>query len=262
MIHYAHSVVLYDAWWDHSHSILERQEEQLKEQERRRLSEELHDETLAELAGVATELFLMARRAAEAPSDLAADLNELRVRVRGTESRLREIVRGIFPSTLTNLGLLPALHSFLEELAARSQDSETPLRVQISASGFKGDRLPEQVELAAYRVIQQGVTNAVQHANATRMSIELAWAESELKLTIADDGVGFDVDSPEGTPTSGHFGLTNLKSRIESVEGQLQIESEESVGTTIRARIPVPERPSPSGEGQSLTFVLGKPGLT
>ena len=256
LIHYVHGVILFEDWWGHSQAIVEATEENLKERERRKLSEELHDETLAELASVRIELGLMARTAPGTPPELEENLAELRERVRGTEMRLREIVRGIFPSALANLGLLPAVRAFLEDLASRPIESAKPLHIELSDSGFENERLPEVIELAAYRVIQQGVTNALQHAGAERLNIDLTWAESELQLTIADDGVGFEVSGLEEPTTSGHFGLANLMSRIQGVNGQFQIESKPSGGTTIHARIPTPERSTPTSETRRSTLVL------
>ena len=125
-----------------------------KEEERRRLAEELHDETLAELAGVLAELGFLARQAQGGAAEIEQGLDALRDRVREIEGRLREIVQGIFPSVLTNLGLLPALRSYLEELDTPPDQDGTPLEIEVRAKGFDNGRLPEQVELATYRFVQ------------------------------------------------------------------------------------------------------------
>ena len=260
LIHYVHSVALFEEWWNHTQGVMEASEEHLREQERRKLAEDLHEETLAELASVRIELGLLAKAPPGTPSELDASLTELRERVSGTEVRLREIVRGIFPSALANLGLLPAVRSFLEDLTGRAIESPKPLNVQLSASAFENERLPQVIELAAYRVIQQGVTNALQHAQADKLDIDLTWADSELQLTIADDGVGFNVDRLEEPTSSGHFGLANLMSRVRGINGQFQIESKPSAGTTLRARIPTPGRSTPAPEVRRSTFVLAPAG--
>ena len=231
--------------------------QEAREQERKRLSEELHDETLAELASVIVDLGFLSRDSKQLPPELQEGLAELRNRVRGSELKLRQLVQGIFPAVLTNLGLMPALRTHLEELAGRPIDSPHPLELEMKAKGLDDGRLPEDVEIAVYRVVQQGLANAIRHANAKRLHAELVWAGSELTVSIADDGRGFDVTKLERTPTSGHFGLVTLKDRIEALGGVCDIESQLSEGTTIRASLPTQQRASVSTAVQTSVFVLG-----
>ena len=226
-----------------------------REQERKHLAEELHDETMAELTSLAMDLGLL-RQTTGSEAELKDGMRELRDRVRKAEVRLRQIVQGIFPSVLTNLGLVPALRSHLEELAARLIDNPTPLDVELKATGFDEGRLPEEVEIATYRFIQQGMTNTIQHARATRLVVDLDWSDSNLSFSVSDDGVGFDVDDLESTLASGHFGLLTLRDRIEGLHGTFEIESRPSAGTTVRATVPIDSRTYQSQEVQTATFVL------
>ena len=155
---------------------------------------------------------------------------------------------------------MPALRTHLEELAGRPIESPHPLELELKAKGLDDGRLPEDVEIAVYRVVQQGLANAIRHANAKRLHVELVWAGSELTVSIADDGRGFDVTKLERTPTSGHFGLVTLKDRIEGLGGVCDIESQPSEGTTIRASLPTQERASVSTAVQTSVFVLGNQG--
>ena len=204
------------------------------------------------------DLGYLSRHGEHLPRELSEGLVELRNRVRGTEHNLRQIVRGIFPSVLTDLGLIPALRSFLEEAAGRPTDAAHPLEMELLASGLEDGRLPEDVEIAVYRVIQQGVTNAIQHAHAKRLRVELSWLDSELTVDIADDGVGFDIDHLQQTPASGHFGLVNMKDRIEALGGWIEIESKPSRGTSIRASVPTPSSMSRSGQLQRAVYILAQ----
>jgi len=257
LIHYVHAIVLFDNWWKQAQATQEALEERTKEKGSKRLSEELHDETLAELASIVVELGWLARRAKHAPSELEASLYELRDRVKHTEERLRQIVLGIFPSVLTNLGLVPALRTFLKELSIHPIDNPTPLRIELNTSGFNDTRLPEEVEIAAYRVIQQAITNAIQHASATKLIVNLAWDESGLRLGVSDDGIGFDAARAKQAPAQGHFGLISLRDRIEGLGGHFAIESHSSTGTSIRARLPTPGKAGAVGEVQNSVAVLG-----
>ena len=115
------------------------------------------------------------------------------------------------------------------------------------ATGFDQARLSEQIEVGVYRVIQQGVANVIQHAEAKKLRIDLTWSDSELTFSLADDGVGFDVDNPKEGPSTGHFGVVSLRDRIERLLGALDIESQPSMGTTVRGRVPlIAESPRPT----------------
>ena len=231
--------------------------QEAREQERKRLAEELHDETMAELASVVVDLGFFTRHSGPLPLELDEGLGELRTRVRDSERNLRQIVSGIFPSLLTNLGLVSALRSHFDDLAGRPSPGSGPMEIVLAAAGLDDGRLPEDVEIAAYRVVQQAVTNAIQHAHASKMEVELTWKGAELQLGIADDGVGFDVERLDRTGASGHFGLINLRDRIEGLNGAIEINSKESAGTKIRATVPTATVSSGSGQLHTAVFLLG-----
>ena len=226
------------------------------EAERKRIAEELHDETLAEMASVAIELGFLQGRADDGTGDLADAMGELRERVRVTEQRLRQLVQGIYPSVLTNLGLIPALRAYLEDLSTRPIENPTPLDIEMRAKGFDSGRPSEAVEIACYRFIQQGIVNAIQHARATSVVVELDWKESELSIQVSDDGVGFGVETLDKINPSGHFGLVNLRDRVEGAEGSFEIDSTPSVGTTVRGTVPVEDRSAAPGGVQVSKFTL------
>ena len=230
--------------------------QEAKDQERKRLAEELHDETLAELTSFIVDLGLLSRSPTELPPDLRQILDELRERVRLAENGLRRIVQGLFPSVLTNLGLLPAIRSFMKEVADRPISNPTPVELELRATGLDGVRLPEEVEIAVYRVAQQGLVNALQHAHPRALLLELDWRGKVFSIRIADDGDGFDLGSLGQTATSGHFGLVNLRDRVEVLNGTLEIETAPSAGTTLLATIPTdPEAPASPSSHRS-TYIL------
>ena len=227
-----------------------------KEYERKALAAELHDQTLAELGALAVELGFLAREASEYSEDLKGSVDQLRERLKDTDQGLRRIVQGIFPPVLTIMGLLPAVNSFLSEISGRPVASLHPIEVRITSSGFDQVRLDERLEISLYRVIQQGLSNVIQHAQAKQITIDLSWKNGEVILILADDGVGFDVLNPKESPLTGHYGLANLKDRIEKHLGQMEIISNPGQGTTLRAVIPVVGAESGTDEPRTSTYFL------
>ena len=236
--------------------------EAAREEERKRLAEELHDETMSDLAALSLEVGLLRRQAGKVSEgspvdmrDVEASLAELGGRLKDTNIRLRQMVQGISPSALTEHGLVLALRSFMEDLAKRPIGSPEPLNLRFDVTGFDDDRLESGVEIGLYRVVQQGIINAIQHAQAKNLVVGLTWGDDEITLSIADDGVGFDVENPKESPSSGHFGLSNLKDRIEAIQGTMEITSAPSQGTTLLATIPG-ESGSRSTETQTSDYLL------
>ena len=144
-----------------------------REQERKALAAELHDETMADLGSLVVELGFMQREASAVAPELNANLDEIRNRVKATDRRLRDIVQGIFPPVLEIRGLAPALNSLLSDFSSRPISSPYPLAIEMGTTGFDRDRLPEDIEIGVYRVIQQGVSNVAQHAQAKNLLIDL-----------------------------------------------------------------------------------------
>jgi signal transduction histidine kinase len=187
--------------------------------ERRRLERNLHDGAQQRLVSLSLALRLalaqVGRNPAEAERILAAASEELGHAL----EELRELARGIHPAVLTDRGLGPAL----EALAARA-----PLRVDLALGE---ERLPDQVEAAAYYVVSEALANVVKYAEASSVAVRVARANGRAVVEVADDGVG------GADPASGS-GLRGLADRVEALDGQLQVESRPGVGTRIRAEIP------------------------
>ena len=135
-------------------------------------------------------------------------------------AELRELARGIHPTLLREEGLLTAV----EALARR-----IPLPVMVRGSA--GDRLPDAVELAAYFLISEALTNVVKHAAASQAIVHLERTGGNLRVVVTDDGVG-------GARASADSGLAGLRDRLEVLDANLIIESERGAGTTISVEIP------------------------
>jgi signal transduction histidine kinase len=189
--------------------------------ERRRIERDLHDGAQQRLVALALTLRMAEKRAAEGEPG-AAEL----VRQAGDEAGLalkdlRDLARGIHPAILTNRGLPAAL----QDLAGRAS-----LPVEVVAAPT--ERLPDQVEAAAYFVVSECLANVDKHADATLATVSVEPHDGKLIVTVSDDGVG-------GAQLGDGSGLQGLEDRVGALEGTIAVESTPGEGTTIRAAIPL-----------------------
>jgi signal transduction histidine kinase len=150
---------------------------------------------------------------------------------------LREMSRGIHPAVLTQGGLAPAI----EALALRS-----PVAVKLNVRSER--RLPDGIEVAAYYVVSEALTNAAKHADASYVQIDLHVADGTLCLSVVDDGVG-GADPSEGS------GLIGLKDRVEALGGTIAVASPPGSGTRLDVEIPLLEDPSVASHSEPLSRV-------
>jgi signal transduction histidine kinase len=188
-------------------------------EERRLLERNLHDGAQQRLVSVALKLRLARTRLGEreAAESLLADAAE---ELDGALEELRELARGIHPAVLTDRGLDAAL----EALAHRS-----PVPVEVEAT--PGVRLPEAVELAAYFVVAEALTNMAKYASASHATVRAIRENGHVVVEVADDGVG-GADPDKGS------GLTGLADRLCAVDGRLEVMDGRRGGTVVRADIP------------------------
>ena len=182
--------------------------------ERRRIERNLHDGAQQRLVTLSVALGLEASRVDKATADV---LSRAQDEVEQAVGELRELARGIHPTLLRDEGLTAAV----EALARRA-----PLPVSVQ-SGVR-DRLPDPVELAAYFVVSEALTNVVKHSSATRASVLLERERAILRITVTDDGVGGARVTPES-------GLAGLRDRLEALDATLSVESEAGRGTSVCA---------------------------
>jgi len=205
-----------------------------QERERARLSRELHDDTVQALVAM-TQRLQLAQRALQRGDTPAANasLQQTRALCEDTLVALRRTIRALRPVYLEDLGFLPALESLMQE--AR----ETVPRVELVVRG-EPRRLDPELELAAFRVVQESLSNAVRHAQAQNITLTVAFEEHALTLTVADDGTGFDTDlAPDLLTHAGHLGLVGMRERALLLGGRLRVESQPSKGTRVEASFPL-----------------------
>jgi signal transduction histidine kinase len=212
-----------------------------REAERKRLAEELHDETMANLTGITMELGLL-KFHQELDNGVLEDIDSVITKLKDTNLRLRQIVRGIHPAELVNSGLITALRSHLEDLGNQSVVNPTELKINLRSEGFGDQRLPLNIETDVYRVVQQAISNAIQHACASTIQVSVAWSDIECRFTVEDNGRGIGDIDPRDIVKGGHFGLANMKDRIERNGGFLEIGNATTSGTKLTGTISVANR--------------------
>jgi signal transduction histidine kinase len=190
------------------------------DQSRQRLERDLHDGIQQRLVTLVVKAAAVRAVASDLPDELRTELSELGEGLLAAVEELREIARGIHPSILTEAGLGTALKG----LARRCP---VPVQLQIALDG----RLPPPVEVAAYYVVSEALTNVVKHARASVVDVRVEHRDGAVHLSVRDDGIG-GVDATRGS------GLVGLRDRVEAMGGQLTIRSPPGSGTTVGARLP------------------------
>ncbi|MTI45060.1 two-component system NarL family sensor kinase [Roseibium hamelinense] len=204
---------------------------EIQEQERKRVSTELHDSISQLLVSVRYGIELIHSEAGKVP-DLQTQATKCLGILDRAISEVRRISRDLRPSVLDDMGLATALVSLGNEF-------ETHSGIKVTVSAERGnDRLPENAKTALYRVVQECMTNVARHSNATEVDINLSYNSSTLSLTIKDDGVG--IQSP--LPKAGGLGIRNMRERIETLGGTLRIMKRTKGGTRINVTIPLSTR--------------------
>jgi signal transduction histidine kinase len=195
------------------------------DQVRRRIERDLHDGAQQRLVSLALRL-----RAAQAevPRELGAQLDHAVAEATGALAELSEIARGIHPAILAERGLAPTLKT----LARRSP---IPVDLQVHVN----ERLPEPVEVSAYYVIAEALTNAAKHARASSVSVQIEVVGDVLLLAVRDEGAG-GADFTRGT------GLAGLKDRVEALGGRIFLDSPLGAGTSLRVELPLTASTAPS----------------
>jgi signal transduction histidine kinase/CHASE3 domain sensor protein len=188
---------------------------------RRRIERDLHDGTQQRLVSLALELRAAQARVPPEQKDLVEQWSRTARGLTEVMEELREISRGLHPAILERGGLGPALRA----LARRAG---VPVKLNVRVSG----RLPERVEVAAYYVVSEALANAVKHARASVVEVDIGVADEILRLLVRDDGIG-DADPARGS------GLIGLSDRVEAVGGRIDLTSPHGGGTTLLVTIPL-----------------------
>ena len=210
-----------------SHQIL-----QAQEAERKRISRELHDQLSQVLVSINIDLENLAQEVLGRPVDLQKKIIRTQRLVKKSVEMVHTFARDLRPAALDDLGLIPALHTFMKELATQSG-------LQLSLTTSAGvDHLDVRQRTALYRVAQSALTNVAQHAQASRATVTITLLPDHVLMTIQDDGRSFQVVKGFQARGSKRLGLLGMRERIEMVGGEFTVTSEPVNGTSVQARIP------------------------
>ena len=196
-----------------------------QEEERARVARDLHDEVNQSLTGLLLRLEAIRKHA---PPELAAELAETRALANRAMQELLTLARQLRPTALDDLGLKAALAGHVSELGQQGR-IETSFR----AEGDLGT-VGQDVQIVAYRVAQEALSNAARHSGAEHLDVRLTHDRGALELAISDDGRGFTFEQA----TRG-LGLAGMRERALLVNGELEIESRPDDGTRVRLRVPI-----------------------
>lgn len=205
-----------------------------QEEERRRVAREIHDEVGQSLSSISLNIELAQRSLEDHPSQAIEHLHQASSMVSESTDHMYDLILGLRPSALDDLGLIAAIKTQLQrtlEPAGISYQLNTPDLPK---------RLPPQMETVFFRLFQEAITNILRHSRAKHVSLSIERQNGEIVGRIVDDGVGFDPN--EGLSThleEGGFGLLGMRERVEQFNGQIKIESQPGAGTSILIRIPL-----------------------
>lgn len=200
-----------------------------QEDERRRISRELHDETGQALTSLMVRMHTM-KQQCPVP-ELKPKIEQLRLLVVNTLDNIHNLSMELRPSVLDDLGLDAALERYVQDYNQRY-----PVQADLLVRGLGGKRLPPPVETAVYRIVQESLTNIARHAQAKNASVLLEKRNGRIRVIIEDDGIGFELQQ---AAKNERLGLYGMKERAELLNGTLTIESTPGQGTSIFIEVPL-----------------------
>jgi PAS domain S-box-containing protein len=213
---------------------LSRQILTVQEEERRRISRELHDEVAQILMGINLHLAALAQQGEVDAKGLKKKIKRTRQLVVRSLNTVHQFAVKLRPPALDDLGLIPALHSYMKEFAVQAG-------LVIRLTSFSRGRI-EQLDGAKrtvlYRVAQEALTNIARHAEASLVKVSIRKLQSVICMEVQDNGKSFDVQGALPTRRKKGLGLLGMRERVEMVGGRFTVESSPGQGTTIRAEIP------------------------
>jgi signal transduction histidine kinase len=211
-----------------------------QEDERRRIARELHDGVNQELSALSIALTKLGRSAPSRAADLTGELARLQQRAAGLVEEVRQLSHELHPGVLQHVGLVAALQGYCEEF-----EGEHGLTVTFQADEDLGV-VPADHALCLYRATQEALRNVTKHAKARHVRVSVACDHGDVRLTVADDGCGFDRTEARHR---GGLGLISLDERVRLVGGQVTIRTGPQEGTEVRIQVPLPENPDASPDG-------------
>jgi signal transduction histidine kinase len=203
-----------------------------QEEERKQISRELHDEIAQTLAGINVYLAALKVESTVNSKTLGRNIARTQKLVEKSVDIVHRFARELRPTVLDDLGIIPALHSFMKGFTKR-----TRIKIQFMASADV-EQLNGTKRTVLYRVAQEALTNIAKHAHASRVKLNLQKISGVVRMEICDDGKSFPVGRILLAKKTQRLGLVGMRERVEMVGGSFNIESAPGQGTTVRAEIP------------------------
>jgi signal transduction histidine kinase len=200
-----------------------------QEDERRRLSMELHDEAGQALTALKVNLALV--RSSLPPGDLPKKMDDAIHITECTMDQLRSLAHNLRPPALDTVGLNQTLHDYCQRVARQSD-------LHVTYQGLDVPDLPGHCQISLYRVLQEALTNVIKHAEARRVQVRLRQEDGATVLDVQDDGRGFNQDPAPGENQVEGIGLLGIKERMEALGGKVEIETQPEKGTRLVAQMP------------------------
>ncbi len=206
--------------------------QEVQEAERRQISAEIHDMVGQNLTGLSLNLQIIENQLGEDINpDIHRRLNDALNLVEQTTRQVRDVMLRIHPPMLDEYGLHSAIQWYGKRFSQR-----TKINVHLTGSEFE-PRLPQDIEMALFRLVQEALTNTAKHADANRIDITMETDRQQACLTVQDNGKGFDPQSLNPTTAEPRWGLITMEQRVDAIGGELKIESTPGTGTIISVSI-------------------------
>ena len=208
----------------------------VQEEERKRISRELHHVIAQMLSGINVRLATLKLQATVNTKGLSNKIANAQRLVERSVDIVHRFARELRPAVLDDLGLIPALHSYMKNFS-----KETGLRVSLTA--FAGvEKLSNAKRTALYRVAQEALTNVARHARASKVEVTIQGLTNVIRMEITDDGKSFEVERMWRVKKVQHLGVLGMRERVEMVGGKFSIESSPGHGTTVQVILPFHKR--------------------
>ncbi|MFD2214839.1 sensor histidine kinase [Metabacillus endolithicus] len=207
-----------------------------QEEERKRVSREIHDGPAQMLANVMMRSELIERIYRERGAEEGfKEIRNLRKNVRNALYEVRRIIYDLRPMALDDLGLIPTLRKYMDTI--EEYNGKTKIHFQ-SIGEIDGHRLPPRFEVALFRLAQEAVTNALKHADANEIAVKVEVTCESITMIVKDDGKGFNIKEAKGNKDKKSFGLIGMKERVDLLGGKMTIDSKTGLGTFIMFQVP------------------------
>ncbi len=210
-----------------SHRILRAQEE-----ERKRISRELHDVIAQTLVSINVHLAVLDQGSAASPGTLQQQISKTQLLVEEAVKIVHDFARDLRPTMLDDLGLIPALQMYMKQFMA-----DTGIRVSLKAFA-RIDQSATMVRTVLYRIAQEALINVARHAKASFVEVTIESLEEVIRMTIKDDGQGFQISGKGGSKKKNRLGLIGMRERVEMIGGTFRVDSAPGEPTTVQVDIP------------------------